>query len=156
MEPYFSTNGIEVHLPDPEKDVDFHERGGGEEDLSRFEGRQPVLYDDKKRKAYIGAPNWYHADAYAHHNNGRNYDDNIDEGYFNGGSQWGDGHLLWYGEEPADHPHIAQAISEATGAQIGNPEARIVSQEMPEEAWNDEDWDDISGLHHPRDVDSWQ
>jgi hypothetical protein len=133
----FSDTGLQVHLPDPSKDPRWHDRGTMDlGDQSSFEGRLPVIYNPEEGGVYVGGPNWYHGDTYAHHNI-ENIGANLD-GYFSGGPSWGDGKLKWWhNPPPEDHEAVAKALMQA-GFDIPNPQ----HEEDPND-FNYEDDDDL-------------
>lgn len=124
----FTANGITVVQPDPARDVDFHERGD-KEGYSRFDGRIPILWDERSRRLYLGAPNWFHGDVAQHYDIGAGH--GLDEGMVAGGPEWGSGHLKWFlPDEPKEHPEIAEALQEA-GIRVPNPDLRPVEDFNP-------------------------
>jgi hypothetical protein len=139
----FSDAGWVVHLPNPEADERFNERGPSQwsMDGAEFAGRRPILANPDTRDIYVGAPNWYHYDTAGHF--GVSEWDN-DRGYFGGGSMWGDGNLRWYGygeQPPEHHPDVAKALTEA-GFEIPNHDG-IGSVDEGDEDWQDDGlWED--------------
>lgn len=129
----FSDNGIQVHLPNPETDPYFDSRGAGHDDYEEFNGRRPIIWDDRDRSLYVGAPNWWHSDLENHY--GFGYDYNHLRGYVQGGPEWGNGELSWYGQNPPEHPEIAKGL-ESVGIPVPNKE-QWQPEEIEDDLWKD-------------------
>lgn len=137
----FSETGIQVHLPDPSNDVDFHTRGVN--DYGGLGQRVPLLYDERTRQAYVGAPAWYHGDVRQHHKLSEGYE----EGYFNGDQTWGNGNLEWYMEPPKDHADLITALNQAgMNVPVAPPQSKYAptnpqpdSQAEEEALWEDDE-----------------
>ena len=117
----FADNGLQVHMPNPEADPDFHDRGDTE-GWGGLGERIPVLYYPGQRAMYLGAPGWYHGDAYAHHKLPTRFTgERAHEGYFNGGPSWGRGQLSWYEPpSPQEHQEVQSAL-EQHGHEFADP-----------------------------------
>lgn len=148
----FSNSGWIVHHPDPERDVDYNTRGAGPHgDGEEFQGRRPVLADPDTRNLYVGEENWYHGDTATHHGVGDKDYWTWHEGYFNGGPNWGNGALQWYGAaDGPPHQEIAQALTEA-GYPIPNPDTpRPDNGLLDDSAFDDSEiWGDDSEIWNP-------
>jgi hypothetical protein len=138
----FSHNGWVVHLPDPKKDPLYHERGASDVDKASFQGRRPVMADDRIRHIHVGEPGWYHHDVVEHHGLGYDAYESNHQGYFDGGPDWGNGKLKWYnyGPDDVDHNDIAESLREA-GFDIQDSPDKLENG-LAEDPAPDIDWDD--------------
>lgn len=138
----FAHNGWIVHRPNPEADYEYSKRGVHENPLaSGFQRRRPIVADERQRKVYVGEPYWTHDDVLDHH--GLDAWSAPHYGWFEGGSEWGNGGLQWYGREaPEFHGDVAHALLES-GFEIPNPEGENAAHgedldldDVPDDLWD--------------------
>lgn len=98
-----------------------------------MQGRVPVIV--RNRDIYLGAPNWWHDDAYEHHGLDRSFEDSL--GYFGGGKKWNNGRFTWLGHPPFEDGDIRQTLQREGILHPSQAEA------MPEGPLPDIDWDDM-------------
>jgi hypothetical protein len=140
----FSHNGWIVHVPNPIQDPMYDERGADPVDAVEFQGRRPILADDRSRHVYVGEPGWYHGDVAEHHQLGYAALNDHYQGYFGGGPKWGNGALKWYhgGPENNDHNDVLESLRE-TGFDIPDHPGKLDNglQEHPKPVidWTDDD-----------------
>lgn len=128
-----SENPVAMKIVEPDLEHPNAQHYG--DDSEDFHGRQPVLYHEPSNTVYLGGPNWYHDEAYEHHGIPHG---SLQEGFIGGGSQWSNGKLSWYGNEPHYHAQINEALEKAIPG-ITTPDPDYQPPKDDEGDWTDDD-----------------